>query len=215
MRVSLKTRYGERLLMLLRLERIMAEEGPQVLGKMSLMIEDELARFLQMERGRYYITSHIALSHQLNDRITRNLMRFFPEDEADAIRICVREMIVNAIEHGNLGITFEEKTRMQAQGNYLDFLVRRQGLPEYRDRRVRVDYSIGSGRCVFRITDQGSGFDYRKMISEEGERLGNFSLGHGRGIAMARMIFDRVIYNEKGNQVTLVKNVERPPADHG
>jgi hypothetical protein len=32
-------------------------------------------------------------------------------------------------------------------------------------------------------------------------------LEHGRGITMARNAFDSVVFNEKGNQVTLKKNL--------
>lgn len=205
MRIGLKTRHGERVLMHLRLEKIAGADGAQVLGKISPLIEDELAQFLQLERGRYYITSHLTLSHRLNERITRNLIRYVSSDDAELIRLCVREMIINAIEHGNLGISFEEKTKAQAEDNYIEFVVNRENRPEYRDRRLHVDYLIGPDRCVFRITDEGDGFDVNRLTTSQ-YPVQDLKLGHGRGISMARMVFDRVVYNAKGNQVTLVKN---------
>ncbi len=205
LRLALQTRMGERTHLTVRLERIRSKEGDFILGKAAHSIEDELVPFLESERGRYSITSQLMLGHQLNQRITRNLLRFISPEEAEEVRTCVREIIINAIEHGNLGISFDEKTREQERGDYLAFLMRRQSMDEYRNMMVSVEYIIDSEKCAFRITDQGAGFDHRKMMAEEKDRVQDMTLMHGRGIAMARMVFDRVHYNDAGNQVVLIR----------
>ena len=63
-------------------------------------------------------------------------------------------------------------------------------------------------RVWFRITDEGKGFDHRSMQSGEKERLHDMTSTHGRGIALARSLFDAVRYNETGNSVTLVKEAD-------
>lgn len=43
-------------------------------------------------------------------KICERLNRYFSYPVVNTIRICFREILINAIEHGNLGITFDEKT---------------------------------------------------------------------------------------------------------
>ncbi|MCX7024808.1 MAG: ATP-binding protein [Spirochaetes bacterium] len=116
----------------------------------------------------------------------------------------LREVIVNAIEHGNLEIGFGEKTESQQKQRYFEFLQQRRLEPAYRDRRVFVEYSVSAARATYRVTDEGKGFDHHGFLLESGEPDPGM-LEHGRGLFMAMNAFDRVVFNDKGNQVTLVK----------
>jgi len=61
------------------------------------------------------------------------------------------------------------------------------------------------------ITDQGKGFNWKSFMEFDPSRASD---NHGRGIAMANMIaFDRLVYNEAGNQVTAVMDVQEEAAE--
>ena len=125
----------------------------------------------------------------------------------NTIRICFREILINAIEHGNLGITFDEKTRAIENGDYMDFLISRQKDARFARRGVLVDYLINGKVLMFRVTDEGDGFDHSSFITRAENDEYMAMLEHGRGIIMTRNVFDSVVFNEKGNQVILTKRI--------
>lgn len=86
---------------------------------------------------------------------------------------------------------------------------------------LRITYRIDPTSITLIIQDQGPGFDPRdiphaasdedpirhlEIRNELGLREGGF------GIMLARGLVDRFSYNERGNQVTMVKHFERPQA---
>ena len=80
----------------------------------------------------------------------------------------------------------------------------RQNETPYKDREVCVRVRMNDAEAVFMISDEGDGFDATKLPNaldaENLERAG------GRGIVLMRTFMDEVIFNEKGNQVTMIKN---------
>jgi CheY-like chemotaxis protein len=109
------------------------------------------------------------------------------------------ELLVNAIEHGNLGITYEEKKRLRLAGGWNDEVARRQVLPEYAARSVRVRVARRPDCFEFTVSDEGGGFDWRRYLDFEPERAAD---PNGRGIAMARLLsFARLEYLGSGNSV--------------
>jgi len=71
--------------------------------------------------------------------------------------------------------------------------------------KVRIEYTLTPQKVVYVISDDGECFDYRNLKNATLETANNQLLSHGRGIAMTLNGFEEVIYNEKGNQVRLVK----------
>jgi DNA-binding response OmpR family regulator len=109
------------------------------------------------------------------------------------------ELMVNAIEHGNLGIGYQLKTRLLDQGSFHDEVKRRQTLPEFREKRAQLELRRTAHELSFLIRDAGSGFDWQDFMEICPERAFDT---HGRGIAMSRMVsFDRMEYRGSGNEV--------------
>ncbi len=117
-----------------------------------------------------------------------------------ALHLSLSELLVNAIEHGNAGITFEEKTEWLHTHRTIQALVEeRLKKPENNGKTVRLQYSISPLRSDFTITDEGAGFDTSIV-----PKLGNdAALVHGRGILLSRRSIDSLEYNETGNQVRI------------
>ncbi|MDT4290933.1 response regulator [Methylomonas sp. MO1] len=116
----------------------------------------------------------------------------------------LQELMVNAVEHGNLGVSYAEKGELMLAGVWLEEIQRRLTLPEFNRRFVTVHFQRLPDKLVFTIQDQGDGFDWQDFLDFSPERV--FDL-HGRGIAMARLMsFDRLEYQGNGNTVTAVVN---------
>ena len=109
------------------------------------------------------------------------------------------ELMVNAVEHGNLGISYAEKTAMRRNDSWEKEVERRQADPVLGARRVRVAFRRMTGSLSFTISDQGAGFDWRRYLDFDPERVFD---PNGRGIAMARQTaFSSVEYLQRGNTV--------------
>ncbi len=122
------------------------------------------------------------------------------------------ELLVNAIEHGNLEITLDQKMALIQSGELLTFLKKRLAEDPYKNRRVWVNCEIGSFHdkesLIITIKDEGQGFDWKRQI-EISEKKCLASQVHGRGILIAKELsFDHLHYNNVGNQVTGISYIE-------
>ncbi len=112
----------------------------------------------------------------------------------------VSELLSNAVEHGNLGITYEEKTSLIESGTLQDEIERRLTLPEYKNRKVKVCLKKEDTTMSMTIEDEGDGFDFQKFLQFDDSRIFD---NHGRGIAIVNSYLN-MQYLDKGNKV-LVK----------
>lgn len=125
-----------------------------------------------------------------------------PEPETQVVGIS--ELLINAVEHGNLGITYKEKTDLLASNGWQAEVDRRLALDEYSKRRVLVEFEREDGEVRITIRDEGSGFDWMSYLEIDPRRAFDT---HGRGIAMAKMLsFSRLEY--RGNGCEVVASVE-------
>ena len=112
------------------------------------------------------------------------------------------ELIINGIEHGNLNITYDEKTLFIKEDNLYEEIDKRLKLEANKDKKVRVEYQRNENDITFVISDQGNGFDYESYIDLD---LSQILDSHGRGIAMAKLLsFSELSYQGCGNKVTAV-----------
>jgi anti-sigma regulatory factor (Ser/Thr protein kinase) len=112
--------------------------------------------------------------------------------------IGLSELCINAVEHGNLGITYEEKSRLADLGAWRAEVERRMALPANAAKVAVLEFERSAGSLRFTIKDQGAGFDWERYVKVSPERAGDT---HGRGIAMAAsMSFDHLEYRGAGNE---------------
>lgn len=118
----------------------------------------------------------------------------------------LQELLINAVEHGNLGISYADKTQLMIEDRWLEEVRRREDDPAYASRQVKVSMVRSSGLLSFTIKDEGEGFSWRDYLELSPERAFD---PHGRGIALARMSsFDSMEYQGNGNTVTVSINTE-------
>lgn len=131
--------------------------------------------------------SHERVIFQLEELLDRMAERGGISDSAK-LKMAIREITANAIEWGNKG---DEA------------------------RQIKVSYCQFEGRLVFKIEDEGEGFDPAQVFDpsedpfggvlerlEAGKRFG------GYGMVMVRNIMDEVLYNDRGNVVLLTKYLD-------
>jgi CheY-like chemotaxis protein/anti-sigma regulatory factor (Ser/Thr protein kinase) len=121
----------------------------------------------------------------------------FPDPEQ--VGIGIYELMLNAVEHGNLGISYQEKSQLLATASWEEDVARRLAMPEYAARVATVEFDREPGSILLVIKDQGEGFDWRPFMEFSVERAYD---AHGRGIATAhQMCFTSLEYRGKGNEV--------------
>ncbi|WP_051347318.1 response regulator [Thiomicrorhabdus chilensis] len=110
------------------------------------------------------------------------------------------ELMINAIEHGNLGIGYDEKTRLIKTDRLQQEIQRRLNLPENLNKSVKVELTRHEDRLDISIEDMGIGFDPKPYMEFSLERAMD---NHGRGIMMANQLsFDRLHFSNHGRKVT-------------
>lgn len=122
--------------------------------------------------------------------------------ESEMVVVGLWELIVNAVEHGNLGISYEEKSRLNENDQLEAEISRLLELPENASKTVTLKVEKTVDEIHFTIQDQGEGFDWETYMDFSPERVFD---SHGRGIAMANNFsFDRIEYQGCGNRVVAV-----------
>jgi len=112
--------------------------------------------------------------------------------------IGLTELLLNAVEHGNLGITYDEKSSMERK-EWQQEVERRLALPENAAKYVDVEVDRSEETIRFTIRDGGKGFDWHSFLEIDPSRAFDT---HGRGIAIARRLsFQSLEYAGCGNTV--------------
>lgn len=124
-------------------------------------------------------------------------------DESDRSRLgmALEEALSNALYHGNLEVSSD--LRQESLTRYYDMAADRREQSPYRERRIHITETLTAESATFVIRDEGPGFDTSKVNDEPDPD--DLEAVSGRGLMLMKAFMDEVTYNEKGNEVTLVK----------
>jgi DNA-binding response OmpR family regulator len=159
--------------------------------------------FLVEESKSFALTTANAPYYPVVNQITLQLPCLLADAEILNMKIGIEEMITNAIEHGNLGISFAEKSAALEEGRLGDLLAERIARPGNAQKRVYISSLLTMSSFRITVRDEGPGFDWRNLPELLPENLLAYN---GRGIFLTKIYYDEVIYNAAGNEVTLIKN---------
>ncbi len=124
---------------------------------------------------------------------------FIAPDKSEKVAIGLFELMLNAVEHGNLNINYDEKTQLIDAGRLQEEIQLRLNSEVYSGRSARISVEIHQDHLQVLIQDQGEGFDYEKYLTFSPERLLD---NHGRGIMLAsKLSFDQLSYHSGGSKV--------------
>lgn len=120
---------------------------------------------------------------------------------------------------GNVPISDEDKEDIRVAIDELGQNAVEWGNKQDRNKQIHLSYCIFRDRIVFKIEDEGAGFNPDNLNDpskdplehilnrmQEGKRAG------GYGIFITRQLMDDIVYNERGNTVILTKYFDRSDA---
>lgn len=114
------------------------------------------------------------------------------------------ELMLNAVEHGNLGINFEEKRDLLLKGQWEHEVEHRLTQPEYMVKNARLYLERTDREISIAIEDEGQGFDFQRFLHFSPDRAES---PNGRGIHLATRDFDSLAFKGSGNRVECVKRL--------
>lgn len=122
--------------------------------------------------------------------------------EPEWVSAGLQALVINAIEHGNLGVGGPVKDSLIRQNRWEAEIERRLKLPENLGKTVIVDFDATGKDVKVSIEDQGTGFDWSSYFTDD------FSLENkiqGRGIIVSRSssAFNSFTYSEGGRRVDI------------
>lgn len=126
------------------------------------------------------------------------------------ILLGIYELMLNAVEHGNLAMDRTQKARLLQRGEFHHELTKRAEMEEYRSKYVEVEIIHRENATYLTIRDQGDGFNWQDHFDSIQHRRNI----HGRGLMIANHCFDALMFNQSGNAVTcmIANEVELPGA---
>lgn len=126
---------------------------------------------------------------------------YINRDKRDRLHVALFEMLMNAVEHGNCDISYDEKTAwLENHGDILDLIRQKAREPEIRRKKVHFAYRITPERSFFTVRDEGAGFDWRVRVNPDADAV-NLTM-HGHGIQMTNYYIENLAYNDSGNEVS-------------
>lgn len=112
-------------------------------------------------------------------------------------RLGLLELLINAIEHGNLEIGTERKGQLLRENRLETEIASRLRREPYRSRRARLTISQVDPVIEIEIRDEGPGFAWRAALAGE---IATSDQPNGRGIALVRhTCFADLEYRDPGN----------------
>jgi CheY-like chemotaxis protein/anti-sigma regulatory factor (Ser/Thr protein kinase) len=164
---------------------------------------DQVREFLQESESRFVLGyepgGSQALISYLQDGL--NQLNFCDESSLLQLSTALSEALTNAIEHGNLEL--DSRLREDEDGAYHKLGQQRAAEVPYCDRKVRVTSKLTPSDAKFVIRDDGPGFDPTSLPDPTDPE--NLLKPSGRGIMLIRTFLDHVTFNDKGNEITMVK----------
>lgn len=149
----------------------------------------------------HWIALQLRCQLEIADRLVpflRELATDLSVPEREDVGTAFRELLMNAIEHG--GGSDPNKT-------------------------VRVDYVRTAQSIIYKVLDPGQGFSLQHLPHAAVSNQPDAPYQHcavrdrlglrpgGFGILLTRHLADELIYNEKGNEVLLIKHILRPAVE--
>lgn len=151
------------------------------------------------------VSNQLDLVDRIVDRLMQETEHHLPSIDRLGVHLGLVELVSNGIEHGNLEITYDEKTlAMEGGADAWQNLVRaRMQQYPFSERFVTIEIGMGANLIEWVITDQGKGFDWTKIPDPNDPA--NLLSPHGRGIMLTQFRFDEMTYLGNGSKVRLVK----------
>ncbi|MGI6198580.1 MAG: response regulator [Candidatus Cloacimonadaceae bacterium] len=133
----------------------------------------------------------------------------FTRSIASELLICMEEMVFNAIIHGVLQLSAEERQLGNEQIRALALQKLSENPDVYRNRvLLSIEVDQDQKQIVISVEDEGKGFDFEGWLEHlENNQEVNLD-SHGRGINMIKHFCDSLSFEKNGSKVSIVKELQ-------
>jgi len=176
---------------------------------------DRMMTCLEESRWSFVLDNDYTLIGPLVQLFRKTVLGMGLCDETTQLQvgIALEEALLNALYHGNLELAADDLANLGYDLNHAhepNAVEERRKLAPYSGRKIQLEAQISRSEARFTVRDQGPGFDH-KSLPDPMEALGQEGW-HGRGLTHMRLFMDDVTFNDRGNEVTLIK---RRPSSNG
>jgi len=133
-----------------------------------------------------------------------NDMGLLEEAERLRVGVALEEALLNASYHGNLEVSSELRETDHAA--YYNLARERSVTSPYGDRQIYVHAHLSPTELRYTIRDEGPGFDPSNLPDPTDPA--NLERPCGRGLLLMRTFMDDITYNDRGNEVLMVKRAK-------
>ncbi|ASJ21198.1 ATP-binding protein [Brachyspira hampsonii] len=156
---------------------------------------------------KYLLENKLEDITPLIENLSAEVKKYIPNNEIELFAAALYEVIMNAIEHGNLNILYETKKSWLKKNVYHKKLKELLKTDKAKSTHVEITLQIEDDNIIISVKDQGLGFKPK----QEAKKINNdgFARESGRGIMMIKSYFDEVKFNKKGNVITLMKIIKK------
>jgi DNA-binding response OmpR family regulator len=188
-------------------KRLLAQSLVRTLREiLSVTVEPERASTLdplEVRSVTYELGPDVTRIGQVVSELELHLIQLGLCDETGIIQVGValREALVNAVVHGNLEVS--SKLHDEAPTRFADTIRERQALSPYKDRVAKLVVTYAPREAAYHLSDQGPGFDLKTV--PDPTAIENLDKPFGRGLMLIRTFMDDVTFNERGNEIRMVK----------
>lgn len=185
---------------------IMEEELAQALQRAQSLVPGDLADLPGVRGSEYRLSLDSDPAHLpgVVSWLIKATASMLPPVRRIHLQGALQELLFNAIEHGNLEIGYQEKQTALVDGTYENLLNGQLAQAQLRNRSVAIHvvHDRGAHAMIYRILDEGKGFEWRSLLSRAHEACESEAT-NGRGIFLARAFFPSLTYNDRGNEAVL------------
>ncbi len=167
------------------MKRLLVSASQRVRAKRRLKEYLEQERLPCLGEQLHFSTLHEA------EKVATQVAACFPQPE-QALE-AVYELLLNAIEHGNLELGYEAKKRALEADSYQKEVQEKLEIPVYQERRAWACVSKTQDGLLLDIQDQGKGIP-EKFLKHFGPDC--MSEPNGRGIFKATQFFDSMVVDK-------------------
>ena len=166
-------------------------------------VQSEALDCLVESRTAFELASHVSNPDGIVGHLQRAMLQFEICRELDLVRVgtALHEAMVNAREHGNLELN--STLREREDGSYHRLVEQRASEAPFRDRTVHVQAHFTRELATILVRDEGPGFNPATLPDPTSPE--NLAKASGRGLFLIRTFMDHVSFNERGNEITMIK----------
>ncbi len=182
------------------------DEISEIISRLSIAVKEvektrlltHISEFVTVERKEVVLSNNIKTIRPTALYLTDLIEDIHGSVKKGAVELALEEAITNSMIHGNLEVP--SKLKDEDFERFDSLIAERSNMSPYNQRTLRVQYDYSGKKATFRITDGGSGFDWKARLNK---KVSDELITHGRGIIIMRAFASSIEYNETGNEIIM------------